>query len=93
MPPRRRDWSSERNTKEPVKLPKPAVMFIGGPRDQWCYWADEVDRMATRAQAMGETFDYRPTGDLMVHPGSPTNQTVGVWKYCGRSARWLNLDG
>lgn len=80
MPPRKhRHWV--RNT-QPIKIApgRAVVMLIGGPRDGWAYYADDLDRLVVAAQHSGRTFPYRPDDEMMVHPGT-TDTVVGVWKW------------
>lgn len=53
-------------------------MLIGGPRDRWAYWTDELDASVGKQHA--RTDGYRRTDEFVDNDKAPT-KTSRVWRW------------
>lgn len=56
------------------------AVTVGGPRDGWGYWQQDLVNEQEATEATGNTMHYRPTRETR---NGPQGQTVRVWRWDG----------
>lgn len=55
------------------------MLLVGGPRDGWCYYTEDIEEQETATERMGKKLDYERSDDFLVHPVNGVSCRVWRW--------------
>jgi hypothetical protein len=64
-----------------LKLKRPAVILEGGPRNNWGYYRDDVEKLVATDAYAGRRFPYERTGTYKPHPRAGGKFMSEIWRY------------
>lgn len=55
------------------------MLLVGGPRDGWCYYEEDIEQRTRADVAMGRPVEYEQTGEYLPHPSMDVACRVWQW--------------